>query len=434
MSLFKIKPDYHTPWSLGLYFSNNAAKTGGGVYISDSSNAEAMCSISTIVDSRLHLSECFLQTVSEYSISSYDINGVNFVHTFFANNIASLVGNDIYGGLLDRCTVSSRAEYHLSNKTFDALEYILNTVQLGGLNSTNPLNKTEVSTYISSASVQLCFCFGDNVVCNDTYQYPNVKMKKGEPLKVRLAAVNQVGNPVRDTIVTSFTHQGFLSRLKEGQEYQHIKNCCTDLWSNVYSNESTVELVLFTEGPCRDMGISKRKVHIDFSPCTCPIGFEDNSSPIDCKCACDKRLKPYVTNCYTNDQTIEIKNVWVDFVNGSDGIGFVISSCPFDYCVQDAVNITFQSLDNLCANNRSGVLCGECKRGMSLVFSSSRCKKCSNYYLFLIIPFCVLGVVLVIFILVLNTTPKKQLMDSSSMQTYLLLIVPFFYHLNLQTF
>ena len=402
--LTKSASNNHMPWLVELVFSNNSATTGGGVYISDINNAEAMCTTTKSVDEPLRLSGCFIQTLRTYPVSSYKTNGINFVNTFFNNNEASITGKDIYGGFLDRCTIYSNAEYYLSNKTFGAIEYILNTVQFDGLNFTEPFNKSKLSVHISSAPLQLCFCFGENVVCNSTYNYPNVTMEKGGVLQLRVVAVNQIGDPMSGTVITSFSKKSSLSRLKEGQEYQHIENCCTDLLFNVYSNVGAVELILFAEGPCTDRGISRREVSINFSPCICPIGFEDNSSPIDCKCGCDKRLIPYIINCYVAHKTIEIKNIWVDFVNNSDGVGFVISSCPFDYCVKGPVNISFESLDEECANNRSGVLCGECQQGLSLVFSSSRCIKCSNYYLFLVIPFGLLGVLLVVFILMLNMT------------------------------
>ena len=56
--------------------------------------------------------------------------------------------------------------------------------------------------------------------------------------------------------------------------------------------------------------------------------------------------------------------------------------------------------DIQCAYNRSGLQCGRCKKGYSLVLGTSRCEKCNNIYLVLLIPFAVLGVALVILLLV----------------------------------
>ena len=45
--------------------------------------------------------------------------------------------------------------------------------------------------------------------------------------------------------------------------------------------------------------------------------------------------------------------------------------------------------------DRSGVLCGACKQNFSLALGSSRCLPCSDYWLFLLVPFCLLGIALV---------------------------------------
>ena len=58
-----------------------------------------------------------------------------------------------------------------------------------------------------------------------------------------------------------------------------------------------------------------------------------------------------------------------------------------------------------CASNRSGLLCGACKEGYSLVLGTSRCWKCSNnYHLALLIPFVVMGVALVLLLIVCKLT------------------------------
>ena len=45
-----------------------------------------------------------------------------------------------------------------------------------------------------------------------------------------------------------------------------------------------------------------------------------------------------------------------------------------------------------------------CQENLSLVFGSSHCEECSNYYIFLLIIFALAGVALVAFILLLNLT------------------------------
>ena len=99
-------------------------------------------------------------------------------------------------------------------------------------------------------------------------------------------------------------------------------------------------------------------------------------------------------------------NIWIGLSNSTNETGFVIHECPYDYCVQKPVNISLSSPDSAdeqCAYNRTGNLCGMCKE-LSLVFGSSRCQECSSYYIFLLIPFALAGIALVVFILLLNMT------------------------------
>jgi len=60
--------------------------------------------------------------------------------------------------------------------------------------------------------------------------------------------------------------------------------------------------------------------------------------------------------------------------------------------------------DEQCAFNRTGILCGACPEGLSVVLGSSRCLTCSNFYLVLLIPFALAGLLLVFFLTVCNLT------------------------------
>ena len=60
--------------------------------------------------------------------------------------------------------------------------------------------------------------------------------------------------------------------------------------------------------------------------------------------------------------------------------------------------------DVQCANNRAGVICGECAEGYSTIFGSLGCKKCTNTWLLLILAFAVAGILLVVLLFILNLT------------------------------
>ena len=221
--------------------------------------------------------------------------------------------------------------------------------------------------------------------------------------------MDQVGNPVNATIHASVITESGVGRLKEGQAEQRVGNQCTELEYNVFSQDSSAQIELYADGPCTNLGISKKIINISFLPCTCPIGLQQSTSTeIDCKCVCDLKLQQYITNCSQEAGTIELKtNIWIGVANSTNGTGYMIHDCPFDYCVEKPVNISLnssQEIDRQCAFNRSGVLCGECQEGLSLMLATSKCKECSDTYLVLLIPFTLAGVLLVSFILFFNIT------------------------------
>ena len=114
-------------------------------------------------------------------------------------------------------------------------------------------------------------------------------------------------------------------------------------------------------------GIFKNTYHL---PCTCPIGFNSITSDIECKCNCDPLLQQrhQITNCSEENGTIKLEsNIWIRVANTTNGTGYVVSNCPFDYCVEKPVDINLSNPDEQCDHNRSGVLCGECEPGLSLL-------------------------------------------------------------------
>ena len=398
----------------------NSAKYGGGIFIEDSTVERSVCieNSNTAKSSTVSSTDCFLQTLdaSHPKLNVKHYSKVVFCNTFIISNTATVSGPAIYGGLLDRCTINPLSETRASN----GLDYLSQTVtfsndfepkwipskkHLRHTLSTNRSNNTWLQLYISSKPVQVIFC--------DEHHQSIVQIRKGKSFEVRLFAVDQVGKPVNATIHGSVVDDSgtTIGRLKEGQTEQTVSNQCTQLKYNVFSQDSSVHLELYANGPCTNLGISRKVINITFLPCTCAIGLiQSPHLQDDCQGICDPRLQPYqVTNCSQKAGTIKLEtNIWIGVEeNSTNGTGYIIHDCPLDYCVEKPVNISLnssQERDRQCAFNRSGVLCGECQQGLSLVLGTSRCKECSNIYLLLLIPFALAGIVLVVFILLFNIT------------------------------
>ena len=156
------------------------------------------------------------------------------------------------------------------------------------------------------------------------------------------------------------------------------------IWPN---SESVTECKLF-------VGLSEmpEMFYVQIKPC--PVGFTLNTNIK--ACYCDPLLNNdilSVTSCNIKDTTIlRPANSWIfaETVNASHSYD-ISPQCPFDYCLPYSSHLNLSDPNSQCQFNRSGVLCGECKQGLSAVLGSSQCKQCSNYYVFIIIPIAIAG-------------------------------------------
>ena len=83
---------------------------------------------------------------------------------------------------------------------------------------------------------------------------------------------------------------------------------------------------------------------------------------------------------------------------------FYHEHCLPEHCKTSPVYFHATNPDAQCANNHSGILCHGCKEGYSIAVGSSKCLKCTHAYLALIPVFILAGILLVVFLIVLNLT------------------------------
>ena len=176
---------------------------------------------------------------------------------------------------------------------------------------------------------------------------------------------------------------------------------------------------MYADGPCKDATLSQRRLLIQFSPCSCPIGFQPTDTKgTRCERKCDSAIEEYITVCDPKTKTLEREgNFWITYVNVTDKNSeykyLIYPHCPLDYCHLPSskikINLNMQNGEDVqCANGHSDKLCGSCKHGHSLSLGSSRCIVCPSHWpalLVAILIFALLsGIALVAIILVLNLT------------------------------
>ena len=147
----------------------------------------------------------------------------------------------------------------------------------------------------------------------------------------------------------------------------------------------------------------------------CPKGFtlqEDKKA-----CSCDPILQYSslsITTCNLDDETVlRPANSWISASTTDNTHVYQVSSnCPFNYCLPHPSYLNLSSPNSQCQFDRSGVLCGQCEHGLSVVFGSSQCKHCSNIYLFIIIPIAIAGIILVTMLFIINLTVLNETINT----------------------
>ena len=376
-----------------VYWVNNRATLGGAISVWEmTSNGSFDTTFCTQFDTLTPKKRwCFFQLPGQNMSNGLDARLV------FKNNSADNAGSVLYGGAIDNCKLTG-LNSNSSGEVFDMI------VQIEDDNT----NST-----ISSSPFHICPC--ENNLPNCGKSHVPYTVYPGETFQVSVVAYGQRNGTVAAGI-RSHIHRPFSTLYNnivieggglQGFQYlQQANNTCTTLNYTVFSRLGyRSSLVLYADGPCSTFG---KKLTFDLTmKNTCPPGF--NFSESASACVCKPRLAKYTNSCNITNGLGRItryskQQFWVRYDNHSDGL-ILHPHCPFDYCVSHMVVFPLNNnTDKQCAYNRSGLLCGACKEGYSLMLGTSHCQQCTNSTIALLILFALMGVVLVFFLLVCKLT------------------------------
>ena len=133
----------------------------------------------------------------------------------------------------------------------------------------------------------------------------------------------------------------------------------------------------------------------------CPPGFEIHNGA----CDCNKHLTgafPILT-CEIDTVTITRPGyTWIAY--NTEGIILYVENCGSVFCKPEPIKLQLDNPDTQCVGNRTGLQCGQCPPGLSVVFGSFNCKKCSNDMMWLLPVFFIAGILLVFCLFTLNLT------------------------------
>ena len=335
------------------FIYNHASESGGGIFVSQV----------LIVD---NTTDC------SFKVIPYHYANDTKTVLYFVNNTADISGDVLYGGKIDDCT---------NTLYFD---HLFNYTQQTGL------------LLISSDPIQVCFC--------ESYK-PNCSIKDisifaipGINVNVSLATVG-----LKDTLT-----EGVIKlNLSDNSSIVHYNNnrlnaVCTNVTFTLRINPSlnTTEVYVTLHNSISEPFDDPYSKVIEITIDSCPNGYPFRNGT----CVCRSELNLPTITC--DNKTLIITrdgDMWIGYENESYCL-IIYRNCPFDYCNENNISFTLNYHNKQCLHNRSGILCGQCAKGFSLMLGSNQCGQCTNDHIALIIPFALAGIALVAFVIVLNLT------------------------------
>ena len=357
-------------------FTNNRAKKGGAIIVYDPSPLDYCASD---VGAACLIEDCFFQINGDNASLDHDL-------MVFEGNVAEQAGSVLYGGSIDRCKLKGYPEAN-SGQVFDMIA--------------DYSKQPDTLSVITSDPFRVCLC-NNSLPC--TIDTSSLHAYPGQTVPITVAAVGQRNGTRHATInaITNPSNPTNKSTLGMFEDRQYINSNCTELHYTFFSNKSNIFLYLYVEGSCSSLDGSKNRLTIPVHLYSCPAAFTLSAQTSGC--ICEKRLQKYTNSCDINNRTIERNgDFWVGYDSQLKGL-ILHPHCPFDYCQTKSINFTLNDTNRQCRYNRIGLLCGACPSNQSLVLGSSRCLSCSDTYLSLLLPFSVMGLALVSFILLFRLT------------------------------
>jgi hypothetical protein len=377
---------------LNLNFYNNTAFQGGAIY-----------SVSRYAE------YCAIQFVTEREYDEDTIDDIDISVTFISNS-ARIAGNSMYIRPLNMCSIRLSSTIRNVNPSvvYDKVFQFKNSVENGLLE-------------ISSTPIRICLCGDDLNNTNrsalkcDRDSIPRIDTFPGKTFSFSIVPIDESFNRVYSLVYNNPRHEPNPNmtelnwQLGYGEDIVQAYgfNCTTftfTILSGDVGDSANGSIAMYPSE-------SIEGLFIPITVFNCPPGFELVEGAVSCSCPTfleDRGVQCNVSSgLVTRPETSwigiaeYIENFTVLTAEDID-LGFS-DHCPTRYCNQSELVVNV-SEDSLCLFGRTGVLCGQCKSGLSVTIGSPECQRCSNWWLFTLPLYALLGIAIVILLLILQLT------------------------------
>ena len=407
-----------SPDAIVEFTRNHAQGLGGAIFIPKVRIFNSFCT-----NSEVKSTICSIQVLQEGATKV-----CKFSSFTFNQNRANIAGNAIYGGHTSACQPCTfQRDDNCSNLP------VPNATELFGYKA----NDSSSLSSFTSDPTRVCFCEAGIPDCYKTMKH--ITVYPGEHFHLPLAIVGYgLGTVPGSVIARSLGRERVNpdqtvlgSELQYSQEISDTR--CQNVGYSIVSGAHREVIALAVDTPSFVISPNKVKAIVNFQVTRntsnrvfnydavyehffnipvfanatllpCPVGFQ----LVKGRCICHHMLlENNICTCSISNHTPFILRpypFWIGLPNNTNSTILINPNCPFDYCQSEDINITSESFNIQCQYQRSGVLCGSCPKGLSMVLGSSECKACSNIYLASVGVFFLAGVTLVIFLTLLNMT------------------------------
>ena len=356
------------------FINNTAHRYGGAIYSADN-------------DYRVLHYKGHYRALVTMQCTVYDLSAT------FVNNSAARAGDQLYGGVFTLCKT------HYTGNINQYLQYLFQCNRVPDTLKRAP--SVHPYSAVSSDPIVVCPCVNGTVDCNTTSL--DKEVYPGQILNVSLVTVGLCGGVSPGTVVVVGNNE-HINLISSATDYTSTSCTTLNYTVKLITNISNTAIMFnVPDGDIYDI----RPISVNLTILPCPLGLVVNFTSGDCVC------NNYITHlsgviCNISWMPYPIQrsgNNWI--YHRYDDCTIAHIGCPFDYCNTSPAKFALNESDLQCNYNRSGILCGQCIQGLSLMIGSNRCANCTDTKLVsvsIIILAAVAGVVLIILLMLLNLT------------------------------
>ena len=381
------------------FIGNSAQWYGGAIYIPKGIENKCFGNI-----------RCSIQFTYVWSFTN-----CRYIYSItFIQNRAGIAGNAVYGEYTSACTpYHPKCDRCYIPDGSEIFHYV-------GVNDSSDLSN------FTSDPTRVCFCENDIPNC---YKIMNkITVHPGETFNLSLVIVGYGWGTVPGSVIARDSSDSVSDPENcllgsESQYSQEIRGTeCQDLGYSIVSKGDREQIALAVDLLSFPITFEKAQTVIEHSfthvfddifhipvfvgvdLLACPVAFQ----LVRGRCVCHQiLLDNNIDTCFISNGTgfiLRPAPYWIGLHNDTSTPILIHPHCPFDYCQLQVISITAESVNTQCQYQRSGVLCGSCSEGLSMILGSSECKTCSYVYLVSIAIFILMGVALVTILTLLNMT------------------------------